>query len=307
VISIKRWDDGRVLHIVDADTLAGANLGRADLRNADLRDANLWGAFLNYADLSGAYLFDANLIGADLIGANLAGAECWNTIFAGSETLHLAHGLNDVRHEGPSVIDHRTLRACIHSLPNVFLEGVGYTREEIGALRALYVDGPIQFFSAFISHASQAPDSDFADRLYKDLRGENVTCWHFRYDLVMGDRWATQIEGAIKQHDKLIVVCSEEGLFKEGLSKEVIRAIEVEAKDGTQKLFPIRLDDFVIGRGARARFDALPAKLKRADWLDYLLEYQVGDFTKWEQQSEYKRQFVALLQALRNPAPRSPR
>ena len=65
MIEIKR-KDGAVIKTIDADSLSGANLSWADLREANLSGADLCGADLREADLSGAYLCGADLRGADL-------------------------------------------------------------------------------------------------------------------------------------------------------------------------------------------------------------------------------------------------
>ena len=53
------------------DSVYGANLRDANLRDANLRGADLYGANLRGADLYGADLRDANLYGANLRGADL--------------------------------------------------------------------------------------------------------------------------------------------------------------------------------------------------------------------------------------------
>jgi hypothetical protein len=329
VFKIKRLTDNSILHSVKADSLKGVdlrniNLSWANLVGADLTDATMTNATLLGADCSGARLVGASLDGATLIGtilssANMSGssirgtnfvqtvltgadltrATTLYTSFTACTSLADATGLDAIQHDGPSTIDNGTLRFCINQLPDLFLEGCGYSREEIGVLRALYAKSPIEFFSAFISHADKKPDSEFAERVYNDLRAANVTCWHFRHDLQMGERWATQIEGAIKIHDKLVVVCSEEGLFREGVVKEIIRAVELESMSGSRKLFPVRLDDFILSQAATDKFNALSTPLRRADWLDRLREYQIGDFTRWKSYDAYKMQFSNLLAALR--------
>jgi hypothetical protein len=51
--------------------------------------------------------------------------------------LHLAVGLDAVRHLGASGLDLRTLRSAIVALSDDFLTGAGLTAAEIEALRAL--------------------------------------------------------------------------------------------------------------------------------------------------------------------------
>ena len=73
MIEIKR-KDGSVIKTIDADSLRGADLSEADLREANLGEANLSEADLRGADLGEANLRWADLQGADLQGANLGEA-----------------------------------------------------------------------------------------------------------------------------------------------------------------------------------------------------------------------------------------
>ena len=80
MIEIKHKKTGEILHTVDADDLAGADLRRADLTgayltDADLRDADLTGAYLRGAILGGADLRRSILRGAILGGADLEDAD----------------------------------------------------------------------------------------------------------------------------------------------------------------------------------------------------------------------------------------
>ncbi len=203
MIEIKHRDTGEVLHRVDADTLEDA----------------------------------------DLAGADLSGAQLFETNFTDCSDLHESVSLAQVVPNGPSTLDARTLRACIHDLPDVFLQGVGYTNKEIEHLRALYADKAPQYFSCFISYARV--NADFAEGLHTDLQGKNVPCWKDDHDIRSGDFWWAQIGEAIKKHDKLIVVCSEQSLSHTEVVEEIVAAIEQERKAGIQKLFPITLDRFI--------------------------------------------------------------
>lgn len=73
-IEIKHRDTGAILRTVDADTLYGSYLSRADLSGANLREADLRGAYLYGASLRGSYLSRADLRGAYLTEADLYGA-----------------------------------------------------------------------------------------------------------------------------------------------------------------------------------------------------------------------------------------
>ena len=82
-IEIRHKVTGRVLHVVEGDSLEGASLSGANLEGADLwgaglSGADLRGADLENADLSGASLWRADLKDANLRGADLSGASLWS-------------------------------------------------------------------------------------------------------------------------------------------------------------------------------------------------------------------------------------
>jgi hypothetical protein len=277
--------------------LSGANLGGADLGNANLNDANLRFAILSGAHLGGANLSNANLSNANLGGANLGGANLNATMFVNCADLYKAKGLDQVRHYSPSALDASTLRANVCHLPDVFLQGVGYTNEEIENLRAMYQQG-IRFYSCFLSYARL--NSEFADRLRTDLIANSIRCWQDVHDLKGGDYWRKQINEAIKLHDKLIVVCSQDSLARPEVVEEIIEAIEHEQKEGIQKLFPVRLDDYLFTEEAdRLAYETLPPRQRRQDWLTYLRDYQVPDFSGWKNHDAYQTEFKRLLRDLK--------
>src|SRR5262249_12266974 len=123
---------------LDGARLAGADLRRADLRRAqldgaDLRRADLDGGHLDRAHLGGANLTKANLIGLNLSHGTLSGTVCGDT------TLTAVRGLETCVHEGPSILDHRTL-AKSGPLPLAFLRGCGLNDWEIEAAKLYQPD-----------------------------------------------------------------------------------------------------------------------------------------------------------------------
>jgi len=327
MVEIKEKISGKILLAVDADTLRrsdlkGANLVQARLKDAELAGANLREADLTYADLTAANLKEAELTGANLTwarptGANLAKADLrvalcssvhfegtnltstmlGSTYFANCSDLHLATGLNDISHYNGSYLDRITLQNCIHGLPDVFLEGCGYTKHEIDYLRSLYVNSPIRYFSCFISHCKQ--DLEFARRLLADLRQSNVTCWHNEADMLGGRDWIPQLHEAIKLHDKLILVCSRRSIYSENEVHEIQRAIDVERETGVRKLFPIRLDDHILSPEMTEHADDMVRTSRwRENWVTHIRRKQIPDFSNWTQHGQYKAEFDKLLKAL---------
>jgi hypothetical protein len=113
--------------------LDDATLTAANLRRATLIATSLMGASLSEADLTGALLLGVNLTRTDLSSTCFA-----ETFIADCRTLHEALGLCAVKHLAPSSLDVRALRACAAHLPDAFLQGVGYTLDEIRNLKTLY-------------------------------------------------------------------------------------------------------------------------------------------------------------------------
>jgi hypothetical protein len=294
--------------LVDANLMSanifGAALDGTDIYRASFHSASLESASLCRANLPGTYLYRTILRGADLRHANLAKATFGNTDLTACPTIGEARGLDEALHEAHSFLDARTLRAAVPHLPDLFLQGVGYTNEEIQILRSLYTQA-IQYYSCFISHYGDGEDSEFSDRLRADLINNNVSCWHFRYDMRAGQFWRTQIAEAIKLHDKLVLVCSEQALVRRNVVDEIIAAIERERERGSQKLFPIRLDDFILGD---EMLEIADAKMKagewREDWVRYVRAYHIPDFRRWKDHDVYRTEFQKLLRDLKHPAPR---
>lgn len=293
---VKDWNRWREEHPELRPDLSGA-----DLRKLHIGDANLSGADLREADLSGLYLCQTNLVGADLreayvvktefFEADLSRAILYNiflfeTVFL-STTLKNAKGLDTCVHQGPSTLDHRTLQKS-SKLPLKFLRGCGLPDLIIDNVAVVQGD-PLQFYSCFISHASS--DKGFVDRLYADLQNRGIRCWYSSEDLKTGDRFRDVINQAIRAHDKLLVVLSENSVYSDWVETEVERAFSEErrrkqdAQDRPTVLFPIRLDDEIM-KTARTWAD------------DIRLTRHIGDFSNWKDHDSYQKAFERLLKDL---------
>jgi hypothetical protein len=287
--------------------LRGANLSRSYLRGADLsevqlseanfRRANLSGAYLRGAVLSGANLRGAHLVGADLIeadlmganlngarlrGANLSGAGLARTTFAFLD-LRGVKGLETVGHLGPSSIGIETVYMSNGEIPEVFLHGAGVPDSFITYARSL-VGKPFDFYSCFISHSSV--DQEFAERLYADLQAKGVRCWYAPEDLKIGDRFRTRIDEAIRIHDKLLIILSENSVRSSWVETEVETAFERETRENRTVLFPIRIDDAVMQTNA-----AWAAEIRHTR--------HIGDFRNWKDHDSFQKAFERLLRDLK--------
>lgn len=257
----------------------------------DLRAADLGRADLRYADLGGAHLEKADLWGADLGkahlgGAHLGGAHTGYTRF-GDVDLSTVLGLDTVVHLGPSSIDIDTIYRSEGNIPESFLEGAGVPDSFIRYMRSL--TGPaITFDSCFISYSEK--DRPFAERLYADLRQKEVRCWFAPEDIKTGDEFRTRIDEAIHLQDRLLVILSKHSIKSSWVQDEVEAALEKEKKEKRLVLFPIRLDEAVMGVDA-----GWAAKIRRTR--------QIGDFKKWKNHDTYQQAFDRLLRDLTDEKP----
>lgn len=274
---------------------SGADLNNADLRRSDLlgsvfRGSNLHAANLSWAILLGADLRDANLVlatlfgtnltGADLGGANLNAASVYETVFCDAN-LRNTKGLTSCMHFGPSSIDHRTLRRN-GPLPSDFLRSCGLPDDVIDYLPPL--NQPKDLYSYFISYSSA--DEEFAKRLHADLQKNNVRCWFAPEDMKIGDKIRTRIDEAIRAHDKLLLVLSQNSINSKWVEKEVETAFEMEEETGNIILFPVRLDDAIME--------------SKSGWAgDIKRTRHIGDFRKWKAHDAYQASLERLLSDMR--------
>lgn len=292
-------------HLIQAD-LSEADLGRADLSRADftqgdLTRANLSGANLSMANLSWARLIRANLTEADLsqahlVAVDLSGAEMsqavvGGTVFAAS-SLATVTGLAEVRHTSPSSIGLDTFFESEGCIPEIFLRGCGVPDVFLQYAASL-TSVAFEFYSVFISYASN--DSDLARRLHADLQAKGVRCWFAPEDLKIGAKFRTEIDRAIRVHDKLLLLLSTNSLLSGWVEKEVETAFERERREIRTILFPVRLDDAV--------------KDAEAGWAaDIRRSRHIGNFTNWKDHDAYQQAFARLLRDLKaeSKAPAKP-
>jgi uncharacterized protein YjbI with pentapeptide repeats len=299
-------------------TLSGTNLSGANLTDADLTEAKLFSesnlsrADLTDANLIGARLFEANLTGADLTGANLTWARldkanlrqthlsranlslailaeanfelAWfeRTILAFVD-LRRVKGLETADHIAASSIGIETIYLSNGEIPEVFLRGAGVPDTFITFAKSL-ASKPFDFYSCFISHSSV--DQEFAERLHADPQANGVRCWYAPEDLKIGDRFRTRIDEAIRIHDKLLLILSENSVRSAWVETEVETAFERERRESRIVLFPIRIDDTVMQTDA-----AWAADIRRTR--------HIGDFRNWKDHGSYQKAFERLLRDLK--------
>jgi hypothetical protein len=86
---------------------------------------------------------------------------------------------------------------------------------------------------------------------------------------------------------------------------EIISAVERERETGVQKLFPVRIDDFVLSDELLTLADYKVGRGEwREDWVRYIRAYHIPDFRDWQSNEPYRREFQKLLDALSSPPER---
>jgi len=262
--------------------LSDAILIGASLIRADLTEANLIRANLSDADLSEAWLKEAILTEANLGGANLAGATLFWTVFGGPDCLTEVKGLDQCRHNGPSIIDFQALQMT-GPLPIAFLRGIGLPDRLIEYLPSLLNEAN-QHYSCFISYSSK--DQAFAERVHADLQNKSVRCWFAPHDMPIGAKIIDALDEAIRLRDKVLLILSEGAIASDWVEGEVTRALDEERARKQVVLFPVRLDDAVMQTSEGW------ARLLRG-------QRNIGDFTRWKEHDSYQKSFERLMRDLR--------
>jgi hypothetical protein len=267
--------------------LLNTNFSRSVLKNANLKRSTLDRVILSGADLTGADVRKARLHAVDLSRAKLEDADFTDSEFRGVilADLDLAKvkGLAQVKLLEPSSLGIDTIYRSGANIPEVFLRGCGVPEGFLTYMKSL-VGKAIEFYSCFISHSSK--DQEFAGRLLTDLRSRNVRCWYAPEDLKIGDKLRPSFDEAIRVHDKLMVLLSENSVTSPWVEKEVETAFEKERHEKRTVLFPIRLDDAVMETN-----EAWAADIRRGR--------HIGDFRDWKNHDSYKKAFERLLRDLK--------
>ena len=131
-------------------------------------------------------------------------------------------------------------------------------------------DGP--FYKCFISYTEA--DDAFSRKLYDDLQAAQVRCWRWREDAKWGNEIIREVDDAIRIYDKLVVILSAASLAAPAVLDEIERALEREARENRNVLFPVRVDDAVFS-WQHPRQANLTRKV-------------IGDFTRWTEPAAYR-------------------
>jgi hypothetical protein len=208
-----------------------------------------------------------------------------------SVDLSGVEGLSAVRHIGPSRISISTIYLSKGQIPEVFLRGCGVPESFITYNKSL-VGKPIEFYSLFISYSSR--DQDFAKRLHADLEAAGVRCWFAPHDIRGARKINEQIDEAIRLHDKLLLILSEDSMSSNWVKTEIANARAKETQQNRQMLFPITLVPF-----DRIKIWKLFDADTGIDSAREIREYFIPDFSNWKDHDSYQQAFQRLLRDLK--------
>ena len=276
--------------------LMEAEFGLANLMESTLRNANLERTHLHLSVLVQSVFTNANLTQTDFYEATIG-----ETIFANTD-LSRALCLDTVHHEISSPISDDTLALSKGKIHEAFLRGCGLsdwaiesaklynpelTNEEIIKIQYKIYDlratRAIQIAPLFISYSHA--DKLFVDYLDKAFTEKGVRFWRDIHDATAG-RLETQIDRAIRQNPTVLLVLSKNSIKSDWVEHEVRKARELEKELGRDALCPIALDD----------------GWKSSPWpkrvMEQVMEYNILDFSGWEDQSAFEGKFAKLLSGL---------
>jgi uncharacterized protein YjbI with pentapeptide repeats len=226
---------------------------------------------------------------AHLRDADFSKARAHGTIF-GDVDLSAAKGLETVEHRGPSTVGIDTIYKSGGKIPEVFLRGCGVPDDMIGYIKS--IAGAIQYYSLFISYSTK--DQEFAERLHADLQAKGVRCWFAPEEMKAGRKVHEQIDEAIRLHDKLLLILSEDSMSGNWVKTEIANARMREEREHKQLLFPITLVPFEEVKKWRL-FDADTG----IDSAREIREYFIPDFSNWKEHDSYRVAFDRLVKDLK--------
>lgn len=295
--------------------LEGANLAKANMATSNLvgsnftrailESANLDGADLDDADFTGAVLARADLVGADLVSVvltdvDLSGARMGTTSIAGCD-LSSCRGLGTVEHVWPSSVGVDTLVRTLRGLggkwtPETlkFFMGAGVPATLLDQVAALAAVRHADFTACLITHA--AADAALATRLRDSLSAAGLRCY-LHQEVSAGPTMFASMDRATPIYDKLVVLCSKDGLQRSHVLREMEQALHEEGALMKRKetdptvdaaiVYLLRLDEYLD-----------------ASWQHPLkeesLRHHVGDLRGWDKdETVYQRELAALIASLR--------
>jgi hypothetical protein len=101
------------------------------------------------------------------------------------------------------------------------------------------------YSSVFISYGG--PDESFARRINAALIAVGVKTWFFKHDALPGQKLHEVMRRGVQEHDRVLLICSKNSLARPGVTNEIEKVLEREAREGGSAiLIPITIDDYLF-------------------------------------------------------------
>ena len=100
---------------------------------------------------------------------------------------------------------------------------------------------PANKWTIFLSHSSK--DDDFTDWLSEKLKAANVTAWHDKFELLLGDSLIQRIGEGLRGSEFLIVIVSQAAIDSNWVHAELEPKLLQQIEGGYVTILPIALDD----------------------------------------------------------------
>ncbi|RJP59408.1 MAG: toll/interleukin-1 receptor domain-containing protein [Deltaproteobacteria bacterium] len=141
--------------------------------------------------------------------------------------------------------------------------------------------------SCFISYSHK--DEEFARKLYSRMKAKNLRVWLAAEDLG-GGKIHEQLERSIRLHDRLLLVLSHNSMSSEWVKTEIRWTIEDAIRGRANKLLPIRL----VTLDAIKEWKLFNADIGK-DLAQEIREYQIHDFSNWQDTKVFNQAFRRLV------------
>ena len=148
----------------------------------------------------------------------------------------------------------------------------------------------IEYYSCFISYSTR--DQEFAERLHADLQAKGVRCWFAPHHIKGGRKIHEQIDEAIRLHDRLLLILSEESMKSDWVRTEIAKARKREKED-KRVLFPVRL----VSYEAMQSWEYIDSSGK--DLAEEIRQYFIPDFSRWKEHDSYQAALGRLVKDLK--------
>lgn len=181
----------------------------------------------------------------------LGGATFAGTVFVDVNVSPICMQQGVINFAGPCTVDYLSVARSL-SAPGLetFLVATGMPRVVatylIDSVRSLSESDLFQLLqSTVISYGG--PDEAFAHMLHDALTAHGVRTWFFPKHATPGEPVHRAEAKAIREHDRMILICSEPSLQRPGVQREIEQALTREAREGGRSfLIPVLLDDYAL-------------------------------------------------------------